>query len=300
MTRTAYLAPHGLEDQLRLELKRVTHTFGRLFLAEGPPQPTVWAQNIWYDPVELNVKSIGNAAGQLKAMQRNWWPYEFQLFRRHELLKAKMPHVSAKPIAFPNMNPLGVLGSYTFLSENKILAAQKCASPFPNGEPQFAEAKIGPPSRAYLKLWETFTLLGTAPKPGDICLDLGACPGGWTWVLASLGAKVKAYDRADLVPEVAAMPSVSVVKGDAFQARPSCRERVDWLFSDVICYPEKLLQHVRVWLEADPCPNFVCTLKFQGDEHYGVIREFLQIPGSRIMHLYNNKHELTWVKLRSI
>ena len=68
--------------------------------------------------------------------------------------------------------------------------AARCASPFPHGEVGFVEDKAIPPNRAYLKLWEAFTLLGRHPGAGERCLDMGASPGGWTWVLQSLGAQV--------------------------------------------------------------------------------------------------------------
>ena len=55
---------------------------------------------------------------------------------------------------------------------------------------EFIEDKHSPSSRAYLKLWETFTRFQEYPKEGDKCLELGAAPGGWTWVLANLGCKV--------------------------------------------------------------------------------------------------------------
>ena len=73
--------------------------------------------------------------------------------------------------------------------------------------------------------------------------------------------------------------------------------KVDWLFSDVICYPERLLSHVKLWMDADAAKNFVCTLKFQGAEHYSVIPAFAALPGARLMHLFNNKHELTFALL---
>jgi 23S rRNA (cytidine2498-2'-O)-methyltransferase len=38
-------------------------------------------------------------------------------------------------------------------------------------------------------------------------------------------------------------------------------------------------------------------LKFQGDDHYGVIRDFAAIPGGHVLHLSHNKHELTWMRL---
>ncbi len=296
---TAYLAARGFESQLEAELYGVTARYGRLFVAKGPRQPAYWSQNIWLDPHEIDVRSITDAAAQLKSLQRNWWPYEHSLHRRMELIRAELPHVGAKPLAFPSPLPAAPLGSYMLLEPGLMLAAPTCTSRFGNGEAAFQEYTVGPPSRAYLKLWEAFTLLGAHPGPGDRCVDLGASPGGWTWVLARLGAEVQAFDRAELAPDVAALPGVRQVKGDAFQALPANVGEVEWLFSDVICYPEKLLEHVRLWLDSGKAKNFVCTLKFQGEPDYRVAREFAKIPGSQVVHLFNNKHELTWALVRS-
>lgn len=294
---TAYLAPEGFEAQLEAELVGIIARFERLFIARGPTQPAYWSQNIWHAPQLLRIASIGDAAKQLRALQRSWWPYAFHLHRRTELLQAKLPHVSAKPLVFPDPPKNAALGSWTLLADELLLAAPHCSSPFPNGEPHFQEYKEGPPSRAYLKLFEALTRLGVKPGPGDSCLDMGACPGGWTWVLAQLGAQVTAIDRSPLDPAVAAMPGVSVRTGDAFAAKPDQIGRIDWLFSDVICYPDRLYEHVQLWLQSGLCRNFVCTLKFQGqdhEEHYEMISRFAAIPGSRLMHLFHNKHELTW------
>lgn len=303
MTRelTAYLAPHGYSPQMRAELRHVIGAYDRLVLTEGPPQTCYWAQNIWYDARLIPILSIGDAGTQLTKMQRNWWPYSFQLHRRMELIRAKLPYVAAKPIVFPDPAPPAPLGSFTLIDASTLLAATRCSSPFPNGEITFQEFKEGPPSRAYLKLFETFTRMGIKPLPGEQCIELGASPGGWTWVLAKLGANVLAYDRADLDPAVSVMPGVVPVKGDAFGARPERVlekiAKVDWFFSDLICYPDKLFEFVSLWLQTGLCSNFVCTLKFQGEGHYEAIKDFMAIPGSRLMHLFNNKHELTWVRL---
>ena len=71
----------------------------------------------------------------------------------------------------------------------------------------------------------------------------------------------------------------------------------DWLFSDVICYPERLLNLVHRWLDAGFTGRCVCTLKFQAETDFVAMAGFAAIPGSRLMHLHHNKHELTWVRL---
>lgn len=294
---TAYLAPAGLVEPLTAELRNVTAVHDRLILAKGGPQPTVWAENVWLDPVRIPIASIGDAAKRLKALQRNWWPYSYQLHRRIQLIQEQLPHVAAKPLEFPDTRVKAPLGSYTLLDQDTLLASPNCTSLFPNGEPRFRQFKEGPPSRAYLKLFEALTRIGTHPAAGETCVELGASPGGWTWVLARLGAQVIAYDRADLDPSLMRLPNVKAVKGDAFAATPDKVGAIDWLFSDIICYPERMLEHARLWLDSGLCKNFVCTVKFQGTAHYGVIPEFLKIPGSQLFHLFHNKHELTWVRL---
>jgi 23S rRNA (cytidine2498-2'-O)-methyltransferase len=83
----------------------------------------------------------------------------------------------------------------------------------------------------------------------------------------------------------------------AFALDPRALGPVDWLFSDVVCYPARLLALVERWLKAGTCRRFVCTLKFQGATDHETARRFAAIPRSRLLHLHHNKHELTWLKL---
>jgi 23S rRNA (cytidine2498-2'-O)-methyltransferase len=178
-----------------------------------------------------------------------------------------------------------------------MLISAQCSSAFPNGQVQFIENHIGSPSRAYLKLWDLFTVLGIAPKEGDFCVDLGACPGGWTWVLQQLGAKVLSVDKAPLDERISSLPNVDYRCESAFALDPFNIGSVDWLFSDIICYPKRLLTLVRKWMAAGTVKHFVCTIKFQGETDFEAVEQFAAIPGSQILHLHHNKHELTWVKL---
>jgi 23S rRNA (cytidine2498-2'-O)-methyltransferase len=215
------------------------------------------------------------------------------------LIQSRLPHVSAKPLTFPAEPPKAPLGSWTLLTPDRLLCAPCCASAFPHGEIAFVEDRHGPPSRAYLKLWEAFTRLGSRPRAGETCLDLGATPGGWTWALARLGARVVAVDKAPLAPAVASMPNVEQRHESAFALDPAAFGRVDWLCADIICYPSRLLKLVQRWRAADVVRNFVCTLKFQADTDHDIAAAFAAIPGSRLFHAHHNKHELTWALVAS-
>lgn len=293
--KTAYLAPEGYEKQLMGEIKGIIQQYGRLFLTDRPPQVSFWAQNIWLDPFVAAFETISEAATILKDRQRNWALYPFAEHRRAALIKEKLPYLSEKLIIFPAQIPAAPLGSWTLLDKNTLLASPVCSSPYGNGEVRFQECKEGPPSRAYLKLWEALLYAGSMPGREERGLEIGASPGGWTWVLANLGADILCIDRAPLAPEVAAMPGVHFKTGNAFAITPSTSEPFKWIFSDVACYPEKLLEWVQLWLNSGQCKNFICTLKFQGDDDYHSAQAFAKIPGSRVMHLSHNKHELTWI-----
>ncbi|WP_198377067.1 SAM-dependent methyltransferase [Neoroseomonas rubea] len=301
MIRAAYLAAEGFEAELAEDLRRagaaVSAWHGRLALSPDPPAPAPWALDIWTEPREIEVPSVKAGADALRAIQRNWAHYPLLHHRRSALLAERLPPVKARPLVFPEPAPTAHLGAWTLLAPDRMLASPAKTSPFVNGEVLFAEDREGPPSRAYLKLWEALTRLGRHPGPGETCLDLGAAPGGWTWVLARLGAEVTAVDKAPLDPAISAMPGVSCRQESAFGLDPRQEVPVDWLFSDIICYPARLLVLVRRWMEAGAARNFVCTLKFQGETDHATAAEFAAIPGAVLFHGFNNKHELTFARL---
>jgi 23S rRNA (cytidine2498-2'-O)-methyltransferase len=294
---TAYLAAKGYVDELVEELGVVDRSHGRLLIASGPPRAAAWAVNVWLDPQEIPISSISDAAAKLRAIQRNWAVYAPRLYRRASLIQERLPTVSARPLVFGAPAPTAPLGSWTLLDAGTLLAAQHCTSPFPNGEVHFVENRSGPPSRAYLKLWEALTLIGCRPGPGERCLDLGSSPGGWSWALQQLGANVVSVDKAGLAPGIARLPGIEHRLKSAFALDPRTVGPLDWLFSDVVCYPARLLALVERWLAAGTCRRFVCTVKFQGMTDHEAARRFAAIPGSQLRHLFHNKHELTWSKI---
>ncbi len=162
------------------------------------------------------------------------------------------------------------------MKQDLMLASASCSSPIPNGAYIFEENKTDAPSRAYLKLWEALVRLQKFPKAGETCLDLGSSPGGWTWVLQTLGAHVISVDKAPLAPNVEKLPNIRYVQQSAFGLAPADIGPVDWLFSDIICYPERLLRLVENWRASGLVKNMVCTIKFQGETDHAAVAEFLK------------------------
>jgi 23S rRNA (cytidine2498-2'-O)-methyltransferase len=123
-----------------------------------------------------------------------------------------------------------------------------------------------------------------------------AGPGG-----ESPAAQVVAVDKAPLDPAIAALPGVSARRASAFALDPAAWRReqgpADWLFSDVIAYPSRLLRLVRTWIDAGAARNIVCTIKFQGETDHVAAEAFAATPGAWLRHVSHNKHELMFARL---
>lgn len=292
-----------LETRFNINLKPSARYGQLLYYEDFPDLKGVypyWARTVMLEPFFLNFKTIGEAANNLKEIQRNWAPYQYTCFRRAQLIQEKLPYINLKDRKFPVKIPQSPIGLYTLIDENNLIASAKTTSFLPAGSLPFIEDHKNPPSRAYLKIQESLTmanLLNGTPLPdsNSRCFEAGACPGGWTWVLINLGAQVYAVDRAELAPELMSNPLVKFQAHDAFTLKPEEIGPIDWLFSDVICYPERLFEWINMWLKYNPNLNMICTIKMQGSINWPLIQQFADIPGSKIVHLNYNKHELTWI-----
>lgn len=302
-----YQSVPGFENHLLAELQKNAAGFSRI----GPlvhdtgsfSGSVFWHQNCWLSPFRLEFSSINEAASHLREIQRNWAACPHACFRRASLIASKLPPISAKPHVFPWQPGDSPVGAWLLLDEHTMVASATCTSPFPNGAVEFEQDREGPPSRAYIKLWEALARFRRQPAAGERCLDLGASPGGWTWALAKLGANVLAVDQAPLEDRIASLPGVECLRRDAFTLKPQDVGKLDWLFCDVACYPSKLYGLIEDWLASGLCRNFICTIKMQGNVAGGKVdfetpKRFAQIPGSTVVHLYHNKHELTWMYSR--
>lgn len=143
---------------------------------------------------------------------------------------------------------------------------RRCVWPFVKGELPVASDKAAP-SRAFTKLVEAEQRLGLRIAVDETCVDLGACPGSWSYVALNRGARVIAVDRSPLREDLMANPRLTFHQGDAFKFVPEAP--VDWLLCDVIAAPERSVELVLDWARQRRCRRFIVTIKFKGQSDYG-------------------------------
>lgn len=293
----AALAFEKREDELAHEMGPQALRFGRLFIDSfsNNKRNLVWSQNFWPKAQLIPAPSITRAAASLKELSPRWALYSYENHRRAQLIQENLKEWKALNLDFLQKLPEKSFGVWTLLEKDWILACPESSSVAPLGDFSFNENREFPPTRAYLKLWEIFTFHLKPPAKETPVMDLGSCPGGWSWVLQTLGCQVTSVDKAPLDAKIAKLPRIQFMKKDAFSLKPQEIPQVEWLFSDIICTPEKLYDLVLRWRDSGRIKNFVCTIKFKGKTDFSMIECFQKLPGSRVLHLLHNKHEATWI-----
>lgn len=181
------------------------------------------------------------------------------------------------------------------------------ASPWPMGIPRLRMPR-GAPSRSALKLVEALhTLLDENERSQQLragmrAVDLGAAPGGWTWVFAERGVRVTAIDNGALAPAVMATEMVEHVRADGFTWRP--RSPVDWMVCDMVEQPARIAALVADWVGGGRCRRSIFNLKLpmkkrldEVDRCCTIIHKRMhQVTDKytlRLRHLYHDREEIT-------
>ena len=174
-------------------------------------------------------------------------------------------------------------------------------SPFPGGRARM-RVGAGKPSRAARKVEEALALLGAQPSPGESCVDLGAAPGGWSWVLLEKRARVIAVDPAKLRPDLYERRGLRHVQESAFTFEPD--ETVDWLFCDMAWRPLEAAALLAKWARRHWARMLVANLKLPMKRKAEMVirlREVLAEGGwtrIRMRQLYHDRDEITVVAAR--
>ncbi|MCA1714629.1 MAG: 23S rRNA (cytidine(2498)-2'-O)-methyltransferase RlmM [Gammaproteobacteria bacterium] len=121
------------------------------------------------------------------------------------------------------------------------------------------------PSRSALKLEEALlTLLDPGQRaqllqPGMRAADLGAAPGGWTWVLARHGLHVTAIDNGPLRQHVLDTGLVEHLRADGFNWQP--QQALDWMVCDMVEQPRRVAARMATWFREGWCRHMIFNLK---------------------------------------
>lgn len=253
--------------------------------------------NTWLNPQLIRFKSISDAAKKLKSIQKNWIHVPNVNFRKAQLISDQLAPIKAKVISLAKPIPDSPIGHWTLISDDTMIAASACTSKVPNGIYNFEENKE-PPSRAYLKLWELFKRIGFIPNPESTCLDLGASPGGWSWVLSNLTNEVISIDKSPLIN--LDKKNIRFVKHDILKTDwHKFIDKIDWIFCDAALDPDKIIPIIDRIIKDYPKISFVCTLKQKGCTLTKETNRLLYCRNSKVISLYNNKHEFTWYRINS-
>ncbi|KTD00096.1 SAM-dependent methyltransferase [Legionella geestiana] len=294
--KSVYVAKPECLPALQQEIGRCFTVKDSLLFSAEPAIEACFALDIWEDIEVLPFASISEAARILRAHGRFWYFHPLEYVRRGRLIEEQLPKLPELHTPFRPDIQVPAIGAFTLIDRNTLLLATKRLKKWPDGKSFFVEDRVNPPNRAYLKLWEALFVMGRSPEKGARVFDLGASPGGWTWVMQSLGAQVTAVDKAALDPKIAALPGVTCLQQSAFSIEPATlTEKVDWVLSDIACYPARALQLIEKWIDSERAGNLIFTIKLQGETDFTVLNTLRKIPNARVLNLYWNKHEATFL-----
>lgn len=218
-----------------------------------------------------------------------------------ELLKKRLGRVARLATPDTPRAPGRVRGLFVhFVDFKRALVSRELLL---GGQRRMADDPLAP-SRSYLKVEEAYAVLGREPAPGELVVDLGAAPGGWSYSAAKRGARVLALDNGPLKGGALDHPLIEHRRADAYGHRPAPGERADWMFCDLVDDPHEVLRRiVAPWLENAWCRRFVVILKFGRVDPLALLREVRapdsvfarRAPGTRVRHLYHDREEFTLV-----
>jgi 23S rRNA (cytidine2498-2'-O)-methyltransferase len=215
-----------------------------------------------------------------------------------ELLQKKLGRIAKlASTEKPRVGP--VRGLFAWFTDFGSLRVARCAHMC--GPCRMADDDQAP-SRSYLKVEESYGILGFEPQPGETICDLGAAPGGWSYSAAKRGARVLAVDNGPMKGGALGNPLIDHRRVDAFGFKPAGGMVYDWLFCDMLDDPHKVLRSIAgPWLAQGWCRRFVINLKFGRVDPIRLLGDLrapdspfaMHAQGARIIHLFHDREEFT-------
>ena len=190
--------------------------------------------------------------------------------------------------------------------DHALLAASDPAdsAPWPLGIPRL-RMHADAPSRSALKLEEALLVLldegerRRLLRDGMRAADLGAAPGGWTWVLTRHGLRVQSIDNGPLRQHVLDTGLVEHLRADGFNWQPA--QALDWMVCDMVEQPRRVAERMATWLREGWCRHAIFNLKLPMKKRWQETRLCLDLFAAqageplaiRAKQLYHDREEIT-------
>ena len=172
------------------------------------------------------------------------------------------------------------------------------------------------PSRSTLKLDEAFQMFIPKQEQADRisasaqAVDLGACPGGWTYQLVRRGLFVQAVDNGLMADSLMETGQVRHFPEDGFRFQPK-KKNIQWVVCDMIEQPSRVAALMAKWVVDGWCKEAMFNLKLPMKKRHESVYQSLQVIKDAMekggvksyqiqaKHLYHDREEVT-VHLRKL
>ncbi|MCF7221919.1 23S rRNA (cytidine(2498)-2'-O)-methyltransferase RlmM [Marilutibacter chinensis] len=183
------------------------------------------------------------------------------------------------------------------------------SAPWPQGIPRL---RMHPqaPSRSALKLEEALLTLLDDDQRGELLrdgltgADLGAAPGGWTWVMLRHGVRMTAIDNgplraASFEDGLFESGRLEHLRADGFRWQPA--QPLDWMVCDMVEQPRRVAERMATWLREGWCRQTIFNLKLPMKKRWDETRLCLELFESQVgkpvqiraRQLYHDREEIT-------
>ena len=204
----------------------------------------------------------------------------------------------------PRLHVCLLAGNHLLLA----LADPADASAWPMGVPRLRLHRDAP-SRSALKLDEALQprldddARTRLLRAGMTAADLGAAPGGWTWVLQRAGLHVTSVDNGPLRQHVLDAGGVEHLREDGFRWQPP--RALDWMVCDMVEQPRRVASRMATWFREGWCRQAVFNLKLPMKKRWLetslCLELFAREAGRplelRARQLYHDREEITVLAL---
>ncbi|KAB8172244.1 23S rRNA (cytidine(2498)-2'-O)-methyltransferase RlmM [Lysobacter maris] len=178
------------------------------------------------------------------------------------------------------------------------------SAPWPQGIPRL-RMHAQAPSRSALKLEEALLVLldrderAALLRDGLTGADLGAAPGGWTWVMLGHGLHMTAIDNGPLRPHLFETGRLEHLRADGFRWQPA--QPLDWMVCDMVEQPRRVAERMAAWLREGWCRQTIFNLKLPMKKRWDETRLCLDLLEAqagrpltiRARQLYHDREEIT-------